>query len=537
MIYTYGVARYQLPDFLNSGVGGWRECPLFPGNKHPSVLYMWAFVFKAHLHGMYHHKISVHIFAGSSFKKNGGGCREPVHGTTHLEHLKKAFETTVDGKQLRRVLDAARGGHKYKHALRNTVATGLRRDGCTNEQVAGILWDVPTTSIMDMAYQRHGVPAAAVTCAGFKPTEQYTAVLHHLDMPMPPDVVEACRHVFNPMKPFETLEAVQARHRDPSFPAHKIDYSLENALQVLCAMAELVVRSLGAGIMRSFPDSNVWKHLWQNFPDAKVVESYIAECESVHLSPEACAARDEASHCRENAPFRMMVKRQDEAIQQLRTTDHKVNCLLELSKVQSPVPSARSWSSSQHCNNVSPPLSHHEEAAPSCGMVTPPRVRQWVFSAETPNQPHTPTPAPEEFHSPAAAKAHASDLPIHVPGLNIHDNSVASLVKEWFDGSNGWPALKDTGSQWRSSLVAGLTAEAACVSRNRIRDAMRCRRNLMLVVAPDNIRPCDAAIAYWQNRVTHEFRTLSRMQIAVKKWCAAKHKDPNMAAFGQPPGQ
>ena len=119
-----------------------------------------------------------------------GGCPNPVDGKTHLNHFKDAFAQTEDGPSMLKMLEATAGGHHYIHGLRNSHGTALRAAGCTDEHIAGVNWDHAASNIMNMAYQRRGVPKAAVASAGFHSDDIRTVVVHHLDMPPPP--VEAC---------------------------------------------------------------------------------------------------------------------------------------------------------------------------------------------------------------------------------------------------------------------------------------------------------------------------------------------------------
>ena len=450
-LQVYCVERRPLPDFRNASANGWKDHYVFPGKV---------------------------------LQKGKPGCYNPISSTTNLKHMRKCIASSSDGEglQLLKVTETIRGGHNYFHSIRNTVASDLRRDGCTDEQVGGVLWDVPNSTLMNMAYQRRGTPAAAVCRSGFLAHEQRSVVLDYLDMEAPPD--DVVRRVFLPMQPFEELEHARRLHRDSSTTSKQIDYSLENVLEVMCFMAILVVRSMGAGIMRTYPDSSIWR-----LPFVNDARPYIQMCESTgQLSKEACEARHTLAFKTANAGFRILSDEAKVAHQQsqaslmathnLAVSTHNIVQSLVLQRpglLPSPL------ASGANCiPDVLPPL--------PVGPVHVPAMPQ-------PAAPHTPL----QLRAPSVAAVTSSPQAISPRHLASHGNSIQSLVAEWFDGDN--PLKDHKSTSYRRSLLEGFEGKNRSAEAARLRNLFCTRSLLMANIAPDGERPSAESIAEWQQRV------------------------------------
>ena len=477
IIATYSLHRRPVPDFNNPGKGGWRDHPLLPGRGIQA----------------------------------DGGCPNPVDGKTHLNHFKDAFAQTEDGPSMLKMLEATAGGHHYIHGLRNSHGTALRAAGCTDEHIAGVNWDHAASNIMNMAYQRRGVPKAAVASAGFHSDDIRTVVLHHLDMPPPP--VEACRHVFDPIKPYELLEALLVKHRDPSTPASEIDCSLENFLRLLCKLAELVLRGLGAGLMEKQPKSPLWQ---LPFALRKDVRQYIIECQTIHLTQDACRARVEAAHLRVH-PDSAHIARHLQQLHSLILQQSPPRAMhtatgLTSPTVQLPADLCAPSSSVLDAAILSSPTAQRlaEPSAPSSSVLEDahPGTTCALFGASGPL-------VSESVLPPSPSRCVAS-----FPGLGIHQFSVASVVKEWFHGSDTCIALKNNGDKaWRDLLVKHVTnPEDRARSRGHIRDAIAARKRLMKVLAPDGTEPSSDKVAGWQKMFADAgFKSIAAVHKAIKE--------------------
>ena len=456
ILYTYSVAKRPLPDFANSGDGGWREHFLFSGQAQ---------------------------MAGKP------GCYNPLTQKSHLDALKRAFGRTSSGLLLMKIFENIKGGHKYHHALRTTVATALRGDGCTNEQVSGLLWDHQHGGIMDMAYSRRRVPAAALCRAGFQAHQLKTAVIDHLDMPGPPE--DAVRAVFEPMRPFELLESLLLKYGDPLFPSAQIDYSLLCFTTTLCKMADLVLRGMGARLHIDLPLSDIWRLPFAARPDVAV---YLSEC-GAYLTPAACKARQYAALQREMPEVQMMMEQTQKAIDVGNATQLSVQRLREdigLATITSPALLSQL--------DVTSSLEAVVCATPSCPTTGAAGVPGAMAVAEM-SHPSTPPRTSPALITPFLSPSHPK-----MPGLAIHGNSVSSVLAEWFDGKPGVDPLMSCvhREDWRASIIDSepvINSSSRRQAQARLRQAISCRVRLIGVLAPKNVRPGAAEVAVWQSRV------------------------------------